>query len=883
MNLERKLKPIYAALDAGNDKAALKLLKKITKVNQKNKTSSEVHPVFHALTALTLFRLRRMSDCWETISSIFQSTHIPSDETFLSTMLMVFKLLGRLDLGCLLYERACRENPTCTKTLEVLYFAYARAMKFCEQQKTASKLNSMVPTHPDYFSWIIVSLLGQASGSTDDNKRSMYFKLAYRHMDKRFGVGDSGFSSMKPLERGLFLKVLYGLEQYGTGIELISTLTGIDAVEQVAMVQWQVSVSPLITETSQLELLKVSLLSSISGEFKDYSVLQALHSIMVSLHQLDVWVDMLISFKESREVLLASIHSASHLPSGNFSLLTLSVVKYWINCGHKKCFLTDLQGLPVDLPRILEILDSNCSDIMEDLPLSKRRKCVLMYISLLLDESTNPSSLVEYLYDVESTSDLDIECTEDGLYDDLIALATYVCISRGYILDACVLCKWACSRHPNSWILKLALLKAYVASGSIDPAFESFLSLDVKHVQFESMSYLILDEAVRLGRWDYAYSVVSCMVNFHSSYTRDAPEMVVLAYRERNLQQAINFTEFHSRMINSVFLRYATSLFDFARAAVPFGELLLDCFDDDAPEEFITTTVTPIQSTPSLNCDLELLRGWHCLSIPVPFLVESKHIESHSSYVDVLTLITKVNSSLSACLSGLFTSELPENLEQLQEQLALLGVNIWTGAVPNPEFTVEISWNITCRALYVSRFIRTIVIEIESSSPSVIIVKSALDMFKQHLSDLHYLIIKSCRLVCDLLPTPSWSILHPLSVWIHYALGICIHLMKRWFSVVPASKSIGKRLERQCSIDLSKVSDELSTHLSAFDLAIRSILKQVYDRLEALNVTHEYRSYELPLDIEVWASLRRIELENMSQSHNKSFESLARSIEQLLN
>ena len=100
---------------------------------------------------------------------------------------------------------------------------------------------------------------------------------------------------------------------------------------------------------------------------------------------------------------------------------------------------------------------------------------------------------------------------------------------RPFLLECIVLLEAGRAESGYNYQFTLLLMRVYLAVGAFVPAVDLFEKLDVKHVMLDSLTYLILDDAVRFGFFDEARSV--CAVS--------APHVPITASTPRSIPRAL--------------------------------------------------------------------------------------------------------------------------------------------------------------------------------------------------------------------------------------------------------------------------------------------------------------------------------------------------------
>ncbi|PIO61687.1 hypothetical protein TELCIR_16781, partial [Teladorsagia circumcincta] len=172
--IERRLRPIYDAIDAGNPKKAVQEADKVLKK----------HPVTicaKVLKALALIRSDKLADGFEIINTLdVPGAHF--DDSTLQAFVHCFKEAGCPDRITTLYERAVAVSPT-EQNLTHLFMAHVRNRSYKNQQLVAMRLFKEFNNTP-YFFWGVMSIVMQARDSPEMGAK-MFYPLAARMVENR--------------------------------------------------------------------------------------------------------------------------------------------------------------------------------------------------------------------------------------------------------------------------------------------------------------------------------------------------------------------------------------------------------------------------------------------------------------------------------------------------------------------------------------------------------------------------------------------------------------------------------------------------------------------------------------------------------------------------
>lgn len=206
--IERRLRPIYDAIDSGNVKKAVQEADKVLKK----------HPVTvcaKVLKALALIRSDKIADGFEIINNLdVPGAHF--DDGTLQAFVHCFKEAGCPDRITTLYERAVAVSPT-EQNLTHLFMAHVRNRSFKNQQLVAMRLFKEFNNTP-YFFWGVMSIVMQARNNPEMGAKMLY-PLAARMLANH--VSKHGYKAAAEVE--LHAMVYEGIEKFAEAEELLGT------------------------------------------------------------------------------------------------------------------------------------------------------------------------------------------------------------------------------------------------------------------------------------------------------------------------------------------------------------------------------------------------------------------------------------------------------------------------------------------------------------------------------------------------------------------------------------------------------------------------------------------------------------------------------------
>uniref|UniRef100_M4C111 N-terminal acetyltransferase B complex subunit NAA25 homolog n=1 Tax=Hyaloperonospora arabidopsidis (strain Emoy2) TaxID=559515 RepID=M4C111_HYAAE len=149
---------------------------------------------------------------------------------------------------------------------------------------------------------------------------------------------------------------------------------------------------------------------------------------------------------------------------------------------------------------------------------------------------------------------------EVQLTDDLLLLATHFLLDiyqrsnghREYLKRAAGLLEYGLERSAYNFQMKLLLSRVYGYLGAADAMLKRHAELDVKYVQLDSLSFLVLDKMLDLCQYPEAQKLTIAIAALHRSTVHDTPEYIVRAYRLGVYSKVVDMSSFlHKRMKKS--------------------------------------------------------------------------------------------------------------------------------------------------------------------------------------------------------------------------------------------------------------------------------------------------------------------------------------------
>lgn len=153
----------------------------------------------------------------------------------------------------------------------------------------------------------------------------------------------------------------------------------------------------------------------------------------------------------------------------------------------------------------------------------------------------------------------DIEDTELRVSDRVLVLIACLLYDRYlaggarkmcFLVEGVALLREGLKRSPYNFKLKLLLFLLYLELGSFTDAWELWKTLNIRHIQSDTLLYLILPAALRSGNYGVAGEVCSRAASFYQENERDVPEQIVNAY-QHNYSNVLDFVHLQTRIRTS--------------------------------------------------------------------------------------------------------------------------------------------------------------------------------------------------------------------------------------------------------------------------------------------------------------------------------------------
>ncbi|XP_019853381.1 PREDICTED: N-alpha-acetyltransferase 25, NatB auxiliary subunit-like [Amphimedon queenslandica] len=601
--IERKLRPVYDALDNAQHKKVMQMVDKILK------KSPNLHCA-KALKAIALLRLGRGDEGTKLINSVIECR--PGDNATLQAVFMYCRELGDYKKIVELYESAVKSYPTNEEFLTQLFMAYVRVGDCAKQQQIAVQLSKHYPQNGPYYCWRIMSIMMQAHEADDSIAKQMFLPLAERLMEKY--IEEKRIESEAEIR--LYISVLQSLDKNEKILRILKNELGekLRHPEEVlryelqcleSLGQWSQLVSrlvPAIKEqpdnwghlklyiTSQVHRLKTenealndTEVESEKGEGQ--GVESPLDEMVSVLNELVSAEDEKKS-KRLRGPYLSVLEAVRQLkeaamPFDKFPDLATLLEQYFKLFSSKSCCFDDTSTYTsllsseelrelllkleawcnADLTNFTcedEDISANVSKLYRDISLFKLQRFSGHHSSLSLSEKRSLVKKCYQLFEAGLRFGLSLSATVSQHSDSYVIIGAHLMLQifneTGDYADLweCVLMLKAANQQSSSnpQIL-LLLMKLYGWLGAIDQCTQSYNRLSIKYIQVDSIGYTAHRFISSLGAFGFAGQMYRTAIRFYVNCSKETSDYITNSYKNGVFHRVIEITKLKDRFSRS--------------------------------------------------------------------------------------------------------------------------------------------------------------------------------------------------------------------------------------------------------------------------------------------------------------------------------------------
>ncbi|CAG9767813.1 unnamed protein product [Ceutorhynchus assimilis] len=602
--LERRLRPIYDWLDSGNNKKALQECDKVIKKTPNLQCAK-------ALKALTLLRMGRENDTNVILDNL--NAEKPIDEATLQAMTLCYREMQELEKICKLYETAVKLDPTHEELHTQLFMSHVRVSDFKAQQQSAMALYKQKPKNP-YYCWNVMSIVLQATrgeGATDPTKRKLLLSLAERMMKKL--VDDDKVDAEQEVQ--LYVLVLELLDKYDDLIKILDGPLG-EKLQCANLSHLKLKYCKKLNRWTQVNVICKEILnesfdrwdiwkeyvnsvfkstnSCINGDSQEFSgdefdcadnTAEKCHEFICCVIEGGAANDFLLRGPFLARFELCAKLQENNIPSNDIlgDIIEL-FVEYFRKFGHKPCCVSDLRiylkllndeqkselatklvkevGIgPTSIPQSANQMQRHIGALQLSRLCGSHRNLSPEHLRALVT-----AFILHYQHGYQAYGK-DLPFTDLGPSDNYALLAAHVLydlsrIENGvdYLIGAVALLESLLKNSPSNFHAKLLAVKFYHMLGDGMGANNIFYSLDIKHLQLDSLGYIHCGQLATTGLYSLCAIHYDTTLKFFSSNYKDSTDHLTFSYKFGSFHKLDEFMDFRETMNNS--MHYTTVVVD---------------------------------------------------------------------------------------------------------------------------------------------------------------------------------------------------------------------------------------------------------------------------------------------------------------------------------
>uniref|UniRef100_A0AAZ3PPZ1 N-alpha-acetyltransferase 25, NatB auxiliary subunit n=1 Tax=Oncorhynchus tshawytscha TaxID=74940 RepID=A0AAZ3PPZ1_ONCTS len=567
---DRRLRPIYDYLDNGNNKMAIQQADKLLKKHK------DLHCA-KVLKAIGLQRTGKQDEAFSLAQEV--ATLEPTDDNSLQALTILYREMHRPELVTKLYEAAVKKVPLSEEYHSHLFMAYARVGEYKKMQQAGMALYKTVPKNPYYF-WSVMSLVMQAISAQDEKlAQTMFLPLAERMVEKM--VKEEKIEAEAEVQ--LYFMILERLGKYVEALDMVRGPLGekltseLQSRENKCMMMYQ-----RLQLWPECNALSYKLLLKNPDEWQFYlSYFDSLFHLMDK------------SWSPPNE--------EEHCVEGPVHTTVAEAVKFVVDRMEEED-KKDSRPLRGPYMACLELIhrlrQRGCPDEEE---LGDPLELMLQFFGKFGDKPCCITDLKIYLHLLPPEQHTQFEnrlgelvplgeVGEDGFGfpGDTKALQRHLCVCQlsrvlglQHTLDTegklCLITElkahyhyglqfgdenmlWQClgvleeglSYSPSNAQFKLLLLLLFCRLGAFQPVVDLYSSLDAKHVQHDTIGYLLTRYAGSLGQFAAASQSYNFSLRFFHSNQKDTSEYIIQAYKYGAFEKIPEFIAFRTRLNQSL-------------------------------------------------------------------------------------------------------------------------------------------------------------------------------------------------------------------------------------------------------------------------------------------------------------------------------------------
>ncbi|CAN6870729.1 unnamed protein product [Brassica oleracea] len=595
---ERRVRPIWDAIDSRQFKNALKLLTSLLSKYPKS-------PYALALKALIHERMGKPDEaltvCLDAKELLYKDDSSLMDDLTLSTLQIVFQRLDHLDLATGCYAHACGRFPNNLELMMGLFNCYVREYSFVKQQQTAIKMYKLAGEER-FLLWAVCSIQLQVLCDKSGEKLLLLAEgLLKKHI--------ASHSMHEPEALMVYISLLEQQSKYNDALEVLSGNLGSLLVIEVDKLRIQGRLLARARDYAAAvdvykKILELSpddwecFLQYLGCLFEDDSMWKYFDDT----DQIHPTKDIECKFSHLTEEMFDSrISSASELVQKlqrdtensnlrgphlaeieiekrkflygkkNDSELLKSLLQYFLKFGHLACYASDVEAFlqvlpPHKMAEFVGMLVENADSVSasattvlgQTTTILKVQELTGNVFELPLGEIEASAVKLAKLYCQNLPLSKDLDPQESMFGEEVLSLISNMLVQLYwrtrdfcYLAEAIMVLELGLSIRGHVWQYKILLLHIYSYIGALPLAFERYKALDVKNILTETVSHHILCQMLESPMWVDLNNLLQDYLKFMDDHLKESADLTFLAYRHRNYSKVIEFVLFKQRLQQS--------------------------------------------------------------------------------------------------------------------------------------------------------------------------------------------------------------------------------------------------------------------------------------------------------------------------------------------
>ncbi|KAG0202620.1 N-alpha-acetyltransferase 25, NatB auxiliary subunit [Mortierella sp. GBA30] len=574
-DLEKKLRPIYDAMEVGNYREGIQLC------NKALKKQPDLH-IAKALKALAFERCGKMNEALLLCEEIQWAK--PTDEATLRTLSMVLRSAGKYEPMIKLYENASKVHPKNENLATQWFMSLARVLDYKGQQMAALQLHKNFKRTNHMF-WAIMSITLQGQ-NVPANQPNVLYQLAERMMAKLNSEGK--VQTIEELQ--LYLIILLGQkDRHADALALLEGEIGTKtkAIENVELRHLRIELLIKTGRWNDARNATVQILKEINSD--DWrTILQYFETIFLPVNDADLktsenlaearaFTSELASSEgknPKRGPFLAQIELEKRVQENigdNEAKVLDLLLAYFDRFGSKTCCFEDLstyisnlekENAAIFCRRLRDTYGEKAETVKEiymQINIVRFERFTGMHAKLNTTEAMALVNKFWKCYEDALPFGKDLEETERQFGDDYAIMAAHLLFdihkdTKSYfpLLNAVFMLEHALNASKHNYQIKLVLIRIYELLGAFSCATAIYNTMGIKHVQHDTLSHFITDRVTSFGQFNEALTQLYSAHEIYHSNEAETPEMILQAYKYCTFSKMQEFIEFQSRLENSL-------------------------------------------------------------------------------------------------------------------------------------------------------------------------------------------------------------------------------------------------------------------------------------------------------------------------------------------